>query len=300
MPLARLTQQRLLFAFLCFVWGTNWLAMKVGVMVVPPGLFSGLRWTVAGIVLMAWRYYRGMPILIRRTLMPRVVVLAIILIPINTFIMLYGLRYVSSGLASVLSSGLTPLGLLWFSVMMGQEKFDRRQAYAIALGLGGMLLLYGPKLAQGRLGLPEMLGSLGIIIGNLAYCFGSVLSRPLMRMLSPALIAAQTNLIGGAVLLTLSLAFEPGVGPFVTGNWGLAAWLSWLFQVVAGSLGATVIYFFLVRDWGASRTGTYAFISPVIAVAAGMLVLGETVDLVEAEGMLLMLGAAAVVLRRAG
>jgi drug/metabolite transporter (DMT)-like permease len=297
MPISRLNTQRLLFAFLCIVWGTNWLAMKVGVMTVPPGLFSGLRWTVAGLVLVGWRWWHGMPVLVRRVLMPRVVVLSIILIPVNTFIMLYGLRHVSSGLASVLSSGLTPLGLLLFAVMLGQERFSRQQGYAIALGLAGMALLYGPKIAAGQLGMLELLGSLGIIIGNLAYCLGSVLSRPLMRMVSPALIAALTNLIGGTILLATSLAFEPGVAPFLTGHWGLAAWLSWLFQVVAGSLGATVIYFFLVRDWGASKTGTYAFVSPVIAVAAGMLVLGETVEPVEAAGMLLMLGAAAVALR---
>ncbi len=298
MPLSRINVQRLLFAFLCLVWGTNWLAMKVGVMIVPPGLFSGTRWTVAGLVLVGWRWWHGMPVLVRRALVPRIVVLSIILIPVNTFIMLYGLRHVSSGLASVLSSGLTPLGMLLFAVMLGQERFSRAQLYAILLGLAGMALLYGPKVAAGRLGLLELLGSLGIIFGNLAYCFGSVLSRRLMRMLSPALIAALTNLIGGVILLAVSLAFEPGVGPFLTGAWGLTAWLSWLFQVVAGSLGATVIYFFLVRDWGASKTGTYAFICPVIAVGAGMLVLGETVDLTEAAGMLLMLSAAAVALRR--
>lgn len=298
MPISRLNTQRLLFAFLCLVWGTNWLAMKVGVMIVPPGLFSGLRWTVAGLVLVGWRWSQGMPVLVRRALMPRIVMLSIILIPINTFIMLYGLRHVSSGLASVLSSGLTPLGMLLFAVMLGQERFSRQQGYAILLGLGGMGLLYGPKIAAGRLDMLELLGSLGIIVGNLAYCFGSVLSRRLMRMVSPALIAALTNLIGGTILLCLSLAFEPGVAPFLTGRWGMEAWLSWTFQVVAGSLGATVIYFFLVRDWGASKTGTYAFICPVIAVAAGMLVLDETLDPVEAAGMALMLGAAAVALRR--
>jgi drug/metabolite transporter (DMT)-like permease len=298
MPVSPLARQRLLFAFLCFVWGVNWVAMKVGVTEVPPGFFSGTRWTFAGAALLLWRYVSGEPVRIPWRLLPRLFWLSQILITVNVFIMLYGLRYVSSGLASVLSSALTPLALLGFSVLMGQERFNRRQLAAIGLGVAGMLLLYGPKMAQGRLDLLEGLGALGIIIGNLSYCLGSVLSRPLMRSIPPAALAASTNLMGGLTLLVISIAVEPGVGPVITGNWGLHAWLAWAFMVFAGSLGATTIYFILVRDWGASRTGSYAFISPVISVAAGIALLGEHVDLLEAGGMTLMLAAAAMVLRK--
>jgi hypothetical protein len=53
------TRQRALFAVLCFVWGTTWLAMKVGIAVVPPGVFAGTRWTTAGLMLLLWRFARG-------------------------------------------------------------------------------------------------------------------------------------------------------------------------------------------------------------------------------------------------
>jgi hypothetical protein len=56
-----------------------------------------------------------------------------------------------------------------------------------------MLLLFGPKIAQGKLDLMEGLGAIGIIVGNLSYCLGSVLSRPLMRTLPPAVLASSTN-----------------------------------------------------------------------------------------------------------
>ncbi|MGH7076854.1 MAG: EamA family transporter, partial [Acetobacteraceae bacterium] len=64
------------------------------------------------------------------------------------------------------------------------------------------------------------------------------------------------------------------------------------------SLGATLIYFLLVRDWGVSRTGSYAFIAPVIGVVAAVLLLGEQVGVAEVFGMAVMLGAAALVLKR--
>jgi drug/metabolite transporter (DMT)-like permease len=291
-------RQRLLFTILCLTWGLNWVAMKVGVTAVPPGYFSGTRWAFAGAAMLLWRHLSGERLRLRYRLIPRMVWLAQLLITINVFVMLYGLRYVPSGLASVLSSALTPLALLGFAVMYGQERINRRQIAAIFVGVAGMLLLYGPKLAAGQLGLAESLGAAGIILGNLSYCLGSVLSRPLMRAMPPAELAGVTNLIGGVSLLVLSVAFEPGVGAVAGGNWGWPAWIAWLFMVFAGSLSATTIYFILVRDWGASRTGSYAFISPVISVLAGIAILGESVDPIEAGGMALMLAAAFMVLRR--
>jgi len=89
------------------------------------------------------------------------------------------------------------------------------------------------------------------------------------------------------------------VGAALDFKWGVAAWAGWLFLLLPGSLGATIIYFVLVRDWGASRAGTYAFVSPVIAVLLGVAVYGEAVGLLDALGMALMLGAAALVIRRA-
>jgi drug/metabolite transporter (DMT)-like permease len=116
--------------------------------------------------------------------------------------------------------------------------------------------------------------------------------------LPPAQVAATTNLLGGLMLLVLSLLFEPGAREAVGGHWGSAAWLAWWFLLVPGSLGATTIYFLLVRDWGASRTGTYAFVSPVVAVLLGVAIFGERLNPANAVGMALMLIAAAVVLRR--
>jgi drug/metabolite transporter (DMT)-like permease len=293
------TRQRLLFGILCVVWGLNWLAMKAAIATVPPGFLSGTRWTFAGLVLLAWCRFQGVSMRVLPRIARRLVLVSVLLISFNAVIMLYGLRYVGTGLAAVISSGTTPIAMLGFAVILGQERFSLRQVGAFVLGIAGILLLFGPKALAGRLDTGELLGAIGITVGNLLYCYGSVLARPLMRVISPVLLTAATNFIGGGILLVFSLAFEPGVGHALTGHWGLAAWAGWLFMVMAGSLGATVIYLFLVRDWGASRTGTYAFISPVIAILAGMVVLGERLDAVEVVGMALMLGGAAIALRRA-
>ena len=294
----RAVYQRALFAILCLVWGTTWLALKAGVTDVPPAFFSGTRWTAAGILLLLWRWWRGERIRVGPHLWGRLTLVALLMIALNATIMLYGLRHVGSGLAAVISSALTPISLLGFSVALGQEQFNRRQMAAIALGVIGIFVLFGPAAFKGQLDGMELLGASGVIVGCLCYTAGSVLARPLMRTLPPALVAATTNLLGGAMLLTASVLFEPGAREAASLHWPETAWIAWWWLLVPGSLGATIIYFLLVRDWGASRTGTYAFVSPVLAVLLGVAIYGERLDAADAVGMALMLTAAAVVLRR--
>jgi drug/metabolite transporter (DMT)-like permease len=292
-------RQRALFAVLCFVWGTTWLGMKVGIAVVPPGVFAGTRWTVAGLMLLGWRWARGQRLLIPMRLTGRLVVVAMLMVSLNQVIQLYGLRYITAGLACVLSSALTPIALLGFAVAWGQERFAWRQLVALGIGIVGVLVLFGPDALAGKLDVWEVLGAVGVIVGTVCYSAGSVMARPLMNSLAPAQMAAMTNLIGGTMLLVASVVFEPGAAVALIHPWGWQATLAWLYLLLPGSLLSTVIYFLLVRDWGASRTGTYAFVSPVVAVVIGTTLFGEKLDVGDVVGMVLMLGAAAIVLRRA-
>lgn len=298
-PISMAARQRTLFAVLCFVWGTTWLGMKVGIATVPPGVFAGTRWTSAGLMLLLWRWARGQRLQIPMRLTGRLLVVAMLMVSMNQVIQLYGLRFITAGLAAVLSSALTPIALLGFAVAFRQERSSWRQLAAIAVGVVGILVLFGPSAFAGTLDGRELAGASGVIVGTLFYSAGSVMARPLMNSLAPAQMAAMTNLIGGAILLAASIVFEPGAATALIQPWEWRAVVAWLYLLLPGSILSTVIYFLLVRDWGASRTGTYAFVSPVIAVVLGTTLFGEKLDIDDVVGMVLMLTAAAIVLRRA-
>jgi drug/metabolite transporter (DMT)-like permease len=293
------TSQRAMFVFICFVWGTTWLAMKIGIGTVSPGVFAGLRWTIAGAIILAFRRLRGERVMPPPRLVPRLLFVSVVLITLNQVIQLYGLKYITAGLAAVISSALTPIALLVFSVTAGQERFSPRQLGAIGVGVIGVVLLFGPSALAGTLDVWEILGAAGVTIGVLCYTAGSVMTRPIMRTLEPVQLAGLTDLIGGLVLLVSALAVEPGAWVSMHLRWGWPAFLAWLYLLVPGALMSTTMYFLLVRDWGASRPGTYAFISPVIAVAVGCGFFGEKLDWGDASGMTLMLGAAWLALRPA-
>ncbi len=286
-----------MFLFICFVWGTTWLAMKVGIATVPPGVFAGLRWLIAGVVLLGFLRWRGERVRPPPRLWPRLIGVSVLIITLNQIIQLYGLKHITAGLAAVISSALTPIALLGFSVALGQERFSPRQLGAIGMGVVGVMTLFGPAALAGTLDGWEIFGAGSVMIACLCYCLGSVLTRGLMRTIAPVQLAGLTNLIGGGILLTASLILEPGAGAAMHLHWGWPAFIAWLYLLIPGALLSTTMYFLLVRDWGASKPGTYAFISPVIAVTIGATLFGEKLDWGDLVGMTLMLAAAGLALR---
>ncbi|MFL5285327.1 MAG: DMT family transporter [Rhodopila sp.] len=288
-----------MFAFICFVWGTTWLAMKIGIATVSPGVFAGLRWSLAGAILLSIRRFRGERVMPPPRLWLRLTFVSVVLISLNQVIQLYGLKYITAGLGAVISSALTPLALLVFSVALGQERFSLRQLGAILLGVAGVLMLFGPSAVAGTLDTWRIIGAAGVAVGTLCYTLGSVMTRPMMRTLEPVQLAGLTDLIGGLIMLFVALAIEPGAWESMRLHWGYSAFLAWLYLLVPGALLSTTMYFLLVRDWGASRPGTFAFISPVIAVIIGSSFFGEELDWGEAVGMTLMLSGAFLALRPA-
>lgn len=137
-----------------------------------------------------------------------------------------------------------------------------------------------------------MAGAAAVSGAALAYGWGAVLARPLLRRYPSGVVAGATTLIGGLVLMVLSLALEPGAIEALSGRWGWAAWSGWLFLVLFGSLIGYSVYMRLLRDIGPTRSGAYAFVSPVIAVALGIAVFGETAGPIDIAAMIVMLVAA--------
>lgn len=284
------------------IWGMTWVAAKFGVDSVPPMLFVGTRYVAAGGILLLWQVWRGETLRVRPRDIGLVAAAAFLMVTGSAAGLYWAVQHVPTGLISVINNALMPLALLLLAVAARQEHCSLRQVCAIALGMLGLVLLLGPAaLAQGGYNTSDPLLGWGIaaaILATLAYAGGSVLARPLLGAYPPESLAAITNFGGGIALVLLSLAFEPGARAALSGNWGVAAWGGWAFLVIFGSLIAYSVWLRLIRDWGASRAGLYAFISPIIAVFLGVLLFGETVHVIEAAGMAVMLLSAWLALGR--
>jgi drug/metabolite transporter (DMT)-like permease len=283
-----------LFLVMCLVWGLTWIAIKIGLASVPPLFFAGTRFTVAGVILLAWdRCAPRRPGValeqVRRADWGGMLVAALLVIVSTYSLLFWGMRHVPSGLAAVLNLAFMPVAIFAIGLAYGEERFSARQLLAIALGIGGLIVLFRP--AAGGRDSGELWGMAAIIGGTVAYCWGSVRSRKLLRAYAPTLVSGVTCLLGGLVLLALSAMIEPIDAATLWAFLSPAVAASWLFLVVFGSLVAFTIYLRLVRDWGTARASMYAFVSPIIAVLVGVFASGETMRTSDLLGMLIMLAA---------
>ena len=284
------------FLLLCLIWGSTWIGIKAGVATVPPLFLAGSRFTAAGMILLTIVVARG-EWTVRRGDLPRLAAAAVLMIAICYGSLFWGMVFIDSGTAAVLEMGLTPVALLGFALLLDEEPGTARKILAIALGIVGLLVLFGPTAKAawtnadadaGR----RALGAAAVASAAVTYGWGSVVARPLLRVHPAMLVSGATTFGGGVVLLLASLALEPGAVGALRGDWGLKAWAGWLFLVIFGSLIGYSVYLRLLRDIGASRAGLYAFVSPVIAVLLGALTLGEAVTRLDLVGMAILLFAA--------
>lgn len=281
------------FSLMCVIWGLTWLATKAGIAVVPPLLFVGTRFVVAGGVMVAFCLARGAALPGPRAGLLRLVAVTLLMVVATYGLLFWGMLYVPSGLSAVLDLAIMPMALLVIGALLGEESLNSRRIVAIGVGTLGLLLLFGPKAVGAATGAAsELVGSAAILASSVTYSWGSILARPLLRQFQPEALAGTTMAAGGVALVLLAVALEPGATTALLGAWGYQAWLGWLFLVLFGSLAAYTIYLRLLRDWGPVRAGSYAFISPLIAVLVGIAVLDEEVTALDVLGMLTMLAGA--------
>jgi drug/metabolite transporter (DMT)-like permease len=208
----------------------------------------------------------------------------------------WGTGQAQSGLAAIVNNALMPIGLLAFGLAFHEERFTWRGLAGIVIGAAGLVLLFAPR-SGGDYGPRVAAGLAAVAVATLAYCLGSIWSRPLVRDAPPMVVGALQMLIGGSLLVPVAwLLDRPDAAALAAlGRPAALAGMAWL--VVTGGVVGMTIYLRLLRDWGPTRAGMYAFVSPIIAVATGATFLGERLGWLEAVGAALMLSAAALVLR---
>lgn len=295
-----MSRNALLFALMCLVWGLTWLPIKVGSAHVPPVFLAAARFSLAGVLMLLWA---GKDMLaVPRPAWPRLISTALLVNTGNYTLLFWGATHATTGLAAIVNFATIPIYTLLASRAIEGNRITARQLAAIALGTVGLGFLFATRAVGGlsaSQGDPlELWGLVAIALGTLLYCFGAVLSRRIAGTMPTLTLAGWQTAIGGLGLTAVSLLAEPvGTQHLLA----LAQWPVWpcvVFLVIGGSLMGFTIYMRLLRDWGAFQAGLYAFVSPAIAVAVGVLALSEPFGWAEGVGALLMFGAAAIALRR--
>jgi drug/metabolite transporter (DMT)-like permease len=196
-----------------------------------------------------------------------------------------------SGLAAVLVATV-PLWMIAFAWPMQRQRVTWRSAAGLAAGLAGVAILVGGGTASGSI------SGVIIVLGAAAsWGFGSVLSHRLPLPGHALLAAAMEMIVGGVVLL----AVAGGTGEFSHVHWSsvpATSWIALAYLIGPGSILAFTAYGYALSHLPVTTVSTYAYVNPVVAVLAGILLLGEHLTWREGLGAGLVIGSVVIILHR--
>ncbi len=279
---------RALVAYLlvCTVWGSTYLAIRIGVQDLPPLLFAGVRFAIAGAIL-------GAIVLAMGDHLPRSArdwrihaVTGLLLLLGGNAVVVWAEQFVESGPASVFVAAV-PLWAAFFDVMIpgGTSAFTWRVGVGLALGFLGSALLAG--VTPGELLSSDFKGPVALTLASASWALGTVYSKRNPTDTTPFSGAAAQMFVAGIVMTVLGLALgEAEVWRFTASGIGALAYL-----VVFGSIVGFTAYAYALRHASATIVGTYAYVNPVVAVLLGWLILSEAVTVRTFAAMGLILGA---------
>ena len=277
----------LAFALVYFFWGSTYLAIDIAVEHIPPALMCGVRFTIAGVFMLAFCGLRGRRISYSPSQLAEMAVVGVLLLMGGNLTLSYAERHVASGLAALIVA-ITPL---WFlvldSLLLGHHRISSRGRFGLALGIAGLVVLLWPDLkSSSALDRVQLWASLSLIGGSFSWALGSVLAKKWKSSEVDAFSATAWEMIF-AGLANFIFAFARNEHSQV--QWSTRGISAVVYLVVCGSWIGYTAYIWLLGHAPTSKVSTYAYVNPVVAVFLGWLVLHEAIT------VYILLGSAIVV-----
>ena len=257
------------------VWGSTYLAIRYGLESIPPFLMSGVRYFLAGAILLAAAKAMGAPRIAARDLVPAFTCGGLMLLCGNGGVV-WAEQRISSGLAALLIA-TEPLFIVLLQALPPERHTPRGRALSgVALGLLGVALLLSPARLGGER--VDLLGAAVVLFAAFTWALGSLFARRFTPARSPLQATALQMLAGGALLLALSAAVGEWVR-FSPAHVSARSWAALLYLLLFGSLLGFTVYVWLLRTASPALVSTYAFVNPTVAMFLGWLLAAEPVSL---------------------
>lgn len=273
----------------CLLWGTTYLAIRIGLETIPPMLLGGMRWTLAGALILTAMRLRG-DLLPPRAEWPSLSLLGVLLIGFGNGGVVWAEQTIPSGLTAVLVA-VVPFWMVGVEWAAGSaERLGGRRLAGLLIGFAGIVLLVWPELETGR-GRAVVLGIVATQLACLGWALGSTYSRRRASSENVLAVAAYQMLFGGIAMFVAAVLLGELQAVHVSHRSGAA--LAYL--VVFGSLAGYSAYIYALKHLPLATVSLYAYVNPVIAMVLGAVVLAEPMSLrVGVAGAVVLAGIALV------
>jgi drug/metabolite transporter (DMT)-like permease len=272
----------LAFLSVYFFWGSTYTAIRIGAAEMPALLLAGLRFLIAGVILLAWCRWRGLKLIFPARIMLMLSLIALLLLFLGNVGLVYAEKTVPSGMSS-LGFAVTPLYVALIELFLPHgEPLPLRGWFGLLIGFAGLAALLWPSLHTALIGNRGLLFALIALLGGaFAWAIGSLLSRHARLPINTFVAASWQMVIAGSFNLLLGTAL---------GNWkefhlNRASIGSLAYLVTGGSLLGYTCFIYLIEHVPVAKVMSYTYVNPVVAVLLGIFILHERPDPTEFVGM---------------
>ncbi|HVH26977.1 MAG TPA: EamA family transporter [Vicinamibacterales bacterium] len=282
----------------CLVWGTTYLAIRIAIESLPPLLMAGIRWIIAGSIILLFFTIKGKAALDARGLLPSAA-RGVLLIGFGNGAVVWAEQTVPSGLTSVFVA-IAPFWMVGIDTLLGDgHHLAGRQWAGLFIGFAGIVMLVSPELGSDLAGSSFLRGFIATQLACAGWAVGSIYARRSARQASggaESTAPAWEMLSGGLALTGVGLLSGEQIGSSVT----MRSVAATGYLIVFGSIVAFSAYRYALRHLPVATISLYVYVNTVIAVLLGTLVLGEPFSWRMGIGAGIVLAGIALVKQRGG
>lgn len=260
-------------AAVCIIWGTTYLALRIAVLHFPPFLFTMIRQTTAGLLLLGFMFTVGKAVLPSRDHLWRQAIGGFFMISLGNGLVAWAEMHIPSGVAAIICS-LMPVLVILINVTIHRDERPTVPILAgVTVGLAGIVTMFSEHLAG--FSKPEYVTGIALTFAAVvAWAGGSIWIKKKNIESNPFVNAGLQMFFGGLLLVPFSVAFDDmsRVSFSTEVIWSMG------YLIIFGSLVAYASYAYALRKLPMTIVSLYAYINPVVAVFLGWMVLGETLN----------------------
>ena len=272
------------------LWGSTYFGIKVAVETIPPILAAGSRFLLAALILAAILALRGISLRISRIELLGAGIAGGLMLGFGVGLVHVAETRIDSSVAAMIA-GTVPLQIIVLR-LVARENPARATRLSTLAGLAGLLLVVAPGLGSGS----TALGLAVMVASTIAWSTGSFLSNKVTLPQDPFVATVWEMAVGGALLMVGAAAFGE-YGDLGSSTFALDSVLAWAYLVVMGSLVGFTAYAWLLRVAPISLVVTHQYVNPLVAIALGVVFLGERPSAWTLAGAALIIGAVYIAIK---
>jgi drug/metabolite transporter (DMT)-like permease len=279
-------------AAVCLIWGTTYLALRIAVLHFPPFLFTAIRQTTAGLLLLAFMFTLGKAAWPSKEHFIRQAIGGFFMLTLGNGLVAYAEMEIPSGVAAIICSLMPVMVIVINLIISKEEKPNIPIVIGVILGLVGIVMIFGQHIGE----FSNTQYIIGIVLtfgAVIAWAGGSIWIKKKNTDSNPFVNAGIQMLFGGIWCYPLSFMFDD----LSNVTWSTEAIWSMVYLIIFGSLIAYASYSYALRKLPMTIVSMYAYINPLVAVLLGWVVLDEKLNAQIVIAFLLTVGGIYIVNR---